>query len=256
MSQKIIYSQSTVSKEYSKNALKAYKEQYIYDKESNYPSISASEINSFLRSPYYISDSGKPTKRFNDITVKYISKIICSIDKQLTPSIDTDTIYYRGIPMNIYNSIKSLPDKIMTNKAYTSCTKNINVAKDFAGKKGAVIYFKIPDNIKIYTYKDRNGKKDDEEETLIQRNTQFILHPHTEKIENGYTIAYVTLEKYTSTMERIYKEYFPNPEIDATLSRIRTQLTSNTNEKPKSFVKIWENNGENIIKIIGDMKNL
>lgn len=247
-------SQSTASKQYSKNALKAYKEQYIYEKDDSiiYPSISASEINSFLRLPYTISDSGTKKDKFNEITVKYISKIINSIDKQLNFSTDNESIYYRGIPMNIYSSLKSLPDKIMTNKAYTSCSKNITVAKDFAGKKGAILCFKIPKNIKVYSYADTDGEKDEEEEILIQRNTQFILHPNTEKIDDGYTIAFVTLTKYTSSYI-INNEYTSDIRLQSIISKL-TAFLKETNRKNHTSIKLWDTTGNNIKTILKDMK--
>ena len=130
-----------------------------------YKGDSYTEINDFLRknTEEYINNS-------NSILTRYIKEI----DSKMTNNGELNNVLlYRGIGNGVIPAIISGSSGILINKAYTSCTFKLHIAKNFLDENDecCILVFNIPENIKYYIYKDDN----DEQEVLIQRNTQFII---------------------------------------------------------------------------------
>ncbi len=60
----------------------------------------------------------------------------------------------------------------LINKAYSSCSTDIEEALKFTGDECCIVTFLIPDEVKFYNYQTL-GINDTEREVLIQRNTQL-----------------------------------------------------------------------------------
>lgn len=129
-----------------------------------YKGDSYHEINAFLRENIDLS------KQPNNILVRYINEI----DSNMTNNGElNNVVLYRGIGNGVIPAVISGSSGILVNKAYTSCSFRMDIAKNFLEEDDecCVLVFSIPSNVKYYIYKDDN----DEQEVLIQRNTQFTI---------------------------------------------------------------------------------
>lgn len=125
------------------------------------------EINAFLRQ----NNEEEINKQSNSILVRYIK----DIDSNMSNNGELNNlILYRGIGNGVIPAVISGSSGVLVNKAYTSCSFKLNVAKGFLDEDDecCILVFTIPANIKYYIYKDDN----DEKEVLIQRNTQFTIN--------------------------------------------------------------------------------
>jgi hypothetical protein len=102
-------------------------------------------INSYLRFPDIYPS-------FKDHAELHMSNIDKLMKKEVKP-----VVLYRGYKIFKY---------FITDKGYSSCTTDINIAKRF----GTIIKFRLPDHISFYHFED-----DKEDEYLLQRGLKFTI---------------------------------------------------------------------------------
>lgn len=239
-----------VQKKYHENATKAYQREYQFSCRENdsscdtYPAISASEINRFLRTES-INDKGKslfPLAEQNKTFIRYIMQVIHGIDDKMKLNHDSTTTFYRGIPWSIYIEMKK--QNMLINKSYTSSTRSIDVAYRFTDQnkdpsKNIILQFNIPTTIYIYDYQNSHQ----EDEVLIERNTQFIIpSQEEEKPMQKYRIIPTMLEKYQpfSSFQRtsMNVEYVPINYND-TYPMLTYLFKKTKNKESLESIPIW-----------------
>jgi hypothetical protein len=230
---------------YRENATKAYQTEYRYscegDSSCSYPNISASEINSFLRTEM-INDKGVslfPYIEENKTFIKYIMQVVHGIDERMVPNTDDITTFYRGISWSVYKQMAA--NNLLINKSYTSSTRNLEVAYSFTEKskdpsKNIILQFNIPININIYDF----GDSHEENEVLIQRNTQFISPAQKEtKIDTKYRIIPVVLLPYTIPLPNKISTRLEYPSVEYS-KQYPTVFETMKKTNPDKTVLIWD----------------
>lgn len=154
--------------------------------------IGSDRINLFLRNNH-ITDDGSELVSFttHGKTVEKICAAIRNIDKRLINNTKEIKVY-RGISGDFYKSLKLTG--CIINKSYTSSTTNKDTAIAFSqgDTTGVVLVFVIPPGIRIHKYTGL-----DEDEILIERNTQFINFVEEYDKETNVLFVKTILVKYT-----------------------------------------------------------
>ena len=165
------------------------KESLLFYKATGY-----GEINDILRQGSIPTDTSKmSTDQLRDQTVMHIINIDQAITKGASKPQPTK-LFYRGVHgLDYFIETQG----ILVNKAYSSCSSDINQSFKFSGDECCIIVFTIPNDINYFEYKSL-GINDYEQEILIQRNTQFVEFKPITSSYNGVQIYNCVLKRMPS----------------------------------------------------------
>jgi hypothetical protein len=102
-------------------------------------------------------------------------------------------VFYRGL-RNL--PVRIAEQGILVNKAYTSCSYDIEAALHFTKDKCCIMKFTIPNEVKYCDLLESRVGHTEEREVLIQRNTQFINFEPSTELYKGYTVYSCILKLY------------------------------------------------------------
>jgi hypothetical protein len=177
-------------------------------------------LTNFLRAHNFNnSKNAYNNVRLSNKNIVNWSKALNSIMHQTNYSIQL----YRGLDIDLSNKTE------LINKSFTSCTKDIRIAKNYVkhanNNDRTIIEFNLPPHIKRYNLKPRNN--DDEQEVLIQRNTKFI-NIKFKKMYNNHNV-------YTADIIRYYKHKNHSNVENKSLDNRLKNLTLNSNNERSNF---------------------
>jgi hypothetical protein len=126
------------------------------------------------------------TEKFDHKYVKFAK----SLDSKINDTGGFENTYlYRGISDDTIPEVIKFSSGVLVNKAYTSTTKLLDVAKKYVSDKGCcILMFTIPSNIKYAELPDQDW----EHEVLLERNTQFVIDIEA----SNHPIYIATLSKW------------------------------------------------------------
>ena len=137
-------------------------------------------INGYLRKKKWAKTISKDNKNY-----------IRLIDKAMDSSygLPDDVILYRGISKNLIKDLEKNVGKVVSDKAFTSTTTNVNVAFDFSGQE-VIMKIKAPSGTRGVYMGFRNIDVDylSESEVLLGRNTKLRVLGKRYKADDHYFI--------------------------------------------------------------------
>ena len=173
-----------------------------YQALKGYKGVTYENINKFLRT-HQVGDNleGFPEAKHKDtdgVKKKLVAfrNVIGNLDDLMKPALPYEGEFitlYRGLSKDFIDLLKNKEySGVMVNKAFTSCARIPRAATTFATGFGSgyppLLMITVPASIGRYDMPDQGTMGDNEHETLLERNTQFIFETpiKADKIRTKY----------------------------------------------------------------------